>query len=152
MRKGRISIDRVSAALRLFNRAVGRRYCFIAMPFRDDLTPVFHALRETLIGLSWDVKRADEVTYPRLVTSLILKEILTSDLVIADLTGSNANVLYEVGVTHAVGNDLLLIARDQDEIPFDVKNEQTIFYAPNEGLRDLKEKLKKACGTWKGVK
>lgn len=147
IRRSQISLDKIAAAIRLFNRAVARKYCFVVMPFRDELKPAYDIVRQALVELAWDVKRADEVTYPRLITNLILKEILTSDLVVADLTGYNPNVFYEVGVTQVVGNDLLLITQEQ-EIPFDIKNEQTISYRlDNQGLQELKKKLKQFAGS-----
>ncbi|HUS11036.1 MAG TPA: hypothetical protein VMZ30_11260 [Pyrinomonadaceae bacterium] len=138
MRQNQISIEKVAAATRMLNRAAGRKYCFVVMPFKNRFNPVFEVICEALLELGWKIRRADEVSYPRIITDLILKEILTSDLVVADLTNSNPNVFYEVGLTHTVGNDLLLLTQ-QKQIPFDLKNEQTIFY----GINEL-EKLKKA--------
>jgi len=148
IRRSQISLDRVAAAIRLFNRAVGRKYCFLVMPFSDEFKLVYEIVRQALMELGWDVKRADEVTFPRLITSLVLKEILTSDLVIADLSTYNPNVFYEVGVTQVIGNDLLMITQEKDT-PFDIKNEQIIFYQPDNqgGLQDLKRKLKQFAGS-----
>jgi hypothetical protein len=128
----------MAAAIRFFNRAAGRKYCFVMMPFRSELDPVYNVICQALTEMGWKVKRADEIAYPRLVTNLILKEILTSDLVIADLTTFNPNVFYEVGLTHSLGNDLLLLTQE-DKNPFDLANERTIFYSAGEP-----EKLKKA--------
>jgi hypothetical protein len=133
-----ISFEQVAAALRFFNRAAGRKYCFVMMPFNNTFDPVYEVIRQALTEIGWKVKRADEIAYPRLITNLILKEILTSDLVIADLTNFNPNVFYEVGLTHSLGNDLLLLTQEEKN-PFDLANEHTIFYS----LREL-EKLKKA--------
>jgi len=124
IRRSQVSLDRVAAAIRLFNRAVGRKYCFVVMPFRDELQEVYEIIRQSLMELGWDVKRADEVTFPRLITNLILKEIIISDLVVADLTGHNPNVFFEVGMTQVIGNDLLLMITQGEEIPFDIKNER----------------------------
>ena len=147
IRRSQVGLEKVAAAIRLFNRAVGRKYCFIVMPFRDELQQTYEIIRQALIELGWDVKRADEVTFPRLITNLILKEIITSDLVVADLTGHDPNVFFEVGVTQTVGNDLLMITQGH-EIPFDIKNEQAVFYKTDvQSLQDLKQKLKKFAGS-----
>jgi len=144
VRRNQVSIERVAAAIRLLNKAVGRKYCFVVMPFTEDLNPVYKVIHETLVEKGWKVKRADEISFPRLITGRIFQEILSSDLVVADLTGSNPNVFYEVGLTHAVGNDLLLVS--QNEIPIDLKNEQTVFYRL-EDLNSLKSALQHYVGS-----
>jgi hypothetical protein len=145
MRQNEISIEKVAAAIRLLNRAAGRRYCFVMMPFNNASKPVYKMICDALVELGWKVKRADEVSYPRLITDLILKEILTSDLVVADLTDLNPNVFYEVGLAHTLGNDLLLLTQEKD-IPFDLKNEQTIFYSLAE-LEELKKAIQRSVGS-----
>src|ERR1041384_3278556 len=133
-----LSIEKVAAALRFFNRASGRKYCFVMMPFNEKFNSVYEIIHQALTEVGWKVKRADEVSYPRIVTDLILKETLTSDLVVADLTDLNPNVFYEVGITHSLGNDLLLLTQEK-ELPFDLKNVKTIFYS-----LERPEELKKA--------
>jgi hypothetical protein len=125
VRRNQISLERIAAAVRLFNRAIKRKYCFVVMPFRTAFDCVYEAIRTALQYKGWQVKRSDEMLLPRLITDSILREILSSDLVIADLTDGNPNVAYEIGLTHALGNDLLLLT--QDPLPFDLKNEQTHF-------------------------
>lgn len=140
LRQKQISLEIIAAAIRLFNRALSRKYCFVVMPFLPNLKPVYEAIQGTLEASGWQVKRSDEVMFPRLITESVLREILTSDLVIADLTGSNHNVAYEVGLTHALGNDCLLLT--QDVLPFDLKNEQAVFYRIDD-LEGLKSAIRR---------
>jgi hypothetical protein len=144
-RQNKISLEKVAAARRLLNRAVGCKYCFVLMPFNRRFNAVYKTISGALHEIGWKVKRADEIAYPRLITDLILQEILTSELTIADLTGFNPNVFYEIGLTHAVGDDILLITQ-QKQNPFDLKNEQTIFYSPA-NLKQLKAAIKGKVGS-----
>ncbi len=143
MRSKEVGVEKVAAATKLLNKAAGRKYCFVVMPFAERFNSVYGVIHSVMNDLGWLVKRADEVSYPRLITELIFKEILTSDLVIADLTDLNPNVLYEVGLTHAVGNDLILLA--QGEPPFDLKIEHTIIYSTNK-TEEFKGKLIRSIG------
>ena len=136
VRQDKVSLDRVAAAIRLFNQAIKRKYCFVAMPFRPAFDPIYETIRTALQEKGWQVRRADELFLPRLITDTILREILTSDLVIADLTGGNPNVAYEVGLTHALGNDP----------PIDLKNEQTIFYDAD-NLQALGSAVQRGAGS-----
>jgi hypothetical protein len=142
MRQTLISVEKVAAALRLMNKAVSRKYCFVVMPFDKKLDPTYEAIREALVEVGWAVKRSDEISFPRLITTQILKEILVSDIVVADLTRLNPNVFYEVGLAHAIGNDIIFLAQNKS-IPFDLTNEMTIFYKPN-NIEKLKSDLKRA--------
>lgn len=143
IRRNQVSLERIAAAIRLFHRAIHKKYCFVVMPFRSTFDGVYETIRTALQKKGWQVRRSDEVVLPRLITDSILKEILTSDLVIADITGGNPNVAYEVGLTHALGNDLLLLT--QDPLPFDLKNEQTIFYQQDR-LEELIPAIHKGIG------
>jgi hypothetical protein len=126
LRGKQITIEEIAAAIRLFNRAIRKKYCFVAMPFSADFDCVYKAVREALEEKGWEVKRADDIAFSRMITESFIREILVSDLVIADLSGCNQNVAYEAGLTHALGNDLLLIA--QNPPPIDLANEQTVLY------------------------
>lgn len=142
VRSGQISIVQLAAARRLLNRASNRRIAFIAMPFLPEMNAIYLILREVLESNDWDVLRADQISRPRTITIAIVQAILTSDLVVADLTGSNPNVFYELGWAHAAGCDVVMITQDQ-KIPIDVITERAVFYdTSNQGLAGLAAELK----------
>ena len=86
--------------------------------------------------------RADEVSRPNNIIRDVVQHLYDADVVIADLTDQNPNVFYEVGVTHAVGQNLLPIIQGRSRIPFDLHDEATIRYADSEdGLRKLQEDI-----------
>lgn len=58
----------------------------------------------------------------------ILKSIGTADVVLADLTRKNANVFYEVGICHALGKPVLLLAQSIDDVPFDLRHRRVLLY------------------------
>ena len=64
--------------------------------------------------------------------------IAQSRLVICDLTGRNANVLYESGLAHALNCDVILVTQTIEDVPFDLRQFRVIKYLPNrEGLSKL---------------
>ena len=144
-RQGKMSSEDIAATFRLLNRSVNKKYCFIAMPFEDRFNNIKDLISNTLTEIGWFVRRADDIVFPRLIATKILREILTSDLVIANLTSFNPNVFYEVGLTHAIGNDLLLITQEKNT-PIDLKDEQTIFYQID-NLETLKRGIIKSIGS-----
>ena len=76
--------------------------------------------------LGYVVIRADRVVWPGSVPEQIRRLALGADLVIADLTGANPNVLYELGLRHGVGKPSVQIVEQGSPIPFDVAHLRTI--------------------------
>jgi hypothetical protein len=83
------------------------------------------ALKEMGYG---DPVRADKLSEPGRITSQVIKLLLEADLVIADLTGNNANVFYELSLRHAVGKPAIHMAVEDTPVSFDVRDNRTIFY------------------------
>lgn len=49
-------------------------------------------------------------------------------MIIADLTGLNANVMYEVGVGHALGKQVIMVTQEPRAMPFDVRGNRWCGY------------------------
>jgi hypothetical protein len=70
----------------------------------------------------------------------ILKEIITnlitSDIVVADLTDLNPNVFYELGIRQSFKFGTITIAESGTSLPFDIKNKGILFYYPKDHLKN----------------
>lgn len=78
------------------------------------------------------------------VTNAIIRGVYESDLVIANLTGNNPNVMYEVALRHASAKPIIHITENISELPFDINDQRTIEYTDDmAGACKLKEDLKK---------
>jgi hypothetical protein len=147
IRKGQLRLEHFVSAKRIFQRAAGKKSCFVVMPFNKSLKPVYDVIGQALKEEQWIVARADEMFRSRRITDGMVEAILTSDLVIADLTNNNPNVYYEVGLTHVLGRDLILITQEQT-VPIDIAIERRITYSfTKAGLRDLSDQLKQSAGS-----
>jgi hypothetical protein len=92
-----------------------------------------HLIRKVLGPRGYEVVRADEIRAPGLITHQIIELLFDADLVVADLTGNNPNVFYEMAVRHAAARPIVHILTDGEAIPFDLKDVRTVYYA----LEDL---------------
>jgi hypothetical protein len=94
------------------------------------------------VGVTMSVTRADEHTSPSLITRDIIEMLCRCACVIADLTGGNPNVFYELGVAHAMGDKTIMIAQDVDRLPFDLRNYRVLPYSSDRaGLLQLRVAL-----------
>lgn len=135
--------------------------CFVIMPFGNPKIDPEQARKLELIYSQWikptveSIKcganesivchRADKELRPEEIITHIIENLITSELVIADLSGRNPNVFYELGVRHAVNNNTILIADDLDDIPFDLRGLRTIVYRYEpEQMLQLRNSLEQA--------
>jgi hypothetical protein len=70
--------------------------------------------------------RADLDLTPGPIAPKMLSELINARLVIADLTGRNPNVFYELGITHSFARPLISIADSASSLPFDTRDERVI--------------------------
>src|SRR5580700_9830918 len=123
--------------------------CFMIMPYGRRATQVepssdapgeidFNALWDkafapTIQSLGYDPVRADQDTGSLIITQMI-ERLYFADLVLADMTISNGNVYYEVGVRHAAREKgCVLLAADWSKQLFDVAQMRTIRYPLADG-------------------
>jgi len=101
-----------------------------------------HLVRKVL-GDRFTVVRADEIDEEGLITNQIIEHLLDDDLVVADLSGLNPNVFYEVAVRHAVQKPIVHLITAGEEIPFDVANMRAVPYALDDpdALEEAQEEL-----------
>ena len=131
-------------ALRSYRR-IHKANCFVLMPFDPRFDEVYEKLHATLQSpdLNLICRRADDVRAPNILET-ILKQIAQSEYVLADLTGSNPNVFYELGIAHCVkdASSVVILAQDIGSVPFDLRHLRCILYEQNaEGLDALAKEL-----------
>ena len=118
---------------------------FILMPFKKEFVPVYEAIKEAMqsAGLNEASKANDLKNYnTRAAMEEILRGIAEANVVVADMTGANENVFYEVGIAHTVKENVVLITQDTSKLPFDSQHIPHIPYdSSEEGLRKLTEEL-----------
>ena len=85
-----------------------------------------HIIRPVVESCGYKAVRADEIAEPGMIPTQIIRHVVQDPLVIADLTGQNANVFYELAIRHYTGKPLVQIINNVEDIPFDVGSMRTI--------------------------
>lgn len=110
------------------------RTCFVICPLgaegsdvrrRSDLV-LKHVLAPVLRANGFRAVRADHVPKVGLITTQVINLIVESPLVVADLTGANPNVFYELAIRHAIRKPYVQMIARGERIPFDVSGIRTV--------------------------
>lgn len=118
-----------------------KKTCFVISPIgakdsevrklADDLFDLI--IEPALEVFDFEIIRADKITTASSITTDIIHHVQNSDLCIVDLTGRNPNVMYECGRRHETGKPFIMVAKEGEELPFDVNTIRTFFYNMNDG-------------------
>jgi nucleoside 2-deoxyribosyltransferase len=104
-------------------------FAFVLMPFDSKFDDVYRlGIKETATASGILAERVDEQIYSESILERIYRQIDVADFVIADMTGQNPNVFYEVGYAHAKKKICILVTQDAKDIPFDLKHHRHIIY------------------------
>ncbi|MDH3501279.1 MAG: hypothetical protein OEL69_02075 [Nitrosopumilus sp.] len=103
------------------------------MPFRENFDRIYkNNVKPIATKLDYRVLRADDIFTPTVIIEDIWEQLNKAKFIIADVTGRNPNVFYELGIAHTIGKKVIMITQNEDDIPFDVKHIRHFKYADNE--------------------
>ncbi len=112
--------------------ADGRRMCFVIMPFGGYFDGYYDKLYVPAIRSAGLVaRRADHRSLSSPILDDIWEYTKKADVILADLSGNDPNVFYELGLAHAIQKPAVLIAETLDDVPFDVRGVRIIVYDKN---------------------
>jgi hypothetical protein len=123
--------------------------CFVLMPFGRQFDEVHHAIRSACEApdLLLSCSRADDFYGAGHIMEDILKGIVHSEYIVADVSGKNPNVFYELGIAHCCKppSKVIILSQTMDDVPFDLRHLRCILYrADPPGLRKLDHDLVRA--------
>jgi hypothetical protein len=106
-----------------------RQFVFVLMPLSKAFTDVFET----------SIKRACELAgvycehvghqrFDERILDRIYNQIVLADVIVAEMTGCNPNVFYEVGYAHALQKRVILLTQRVEDIPFDLRHHRHIVY------------------------
>ncbi|MGN8244933.1 hypothetical protein ACTHAM_002044 [Cellulomonas soli] len=119
----------------------------VMMPFSPQFDVVYETIEMAVNDAGLVCARADNIWEHDHVMGDVLSLLWRSRIVIADLTGKNANVFYEAGLAHALPRPTVLVTQNADDVPFDLQSIRYLKYglgttARSEFRQKLSERLK----------
>jgi hypothetical protein len=105
--------------------------CFVLMGFGVktdyrtnralDLDKTYKIIRKAVVGAGHECIRADDIVHSGVIDKPMYEHLFEADIAIADLSTSNENAIYELGVRHALRpHTTIVIAESQFKFPFDL--------------------------------
>lgn len=132
------------------NEEQGKK-CFIVTPIGNEDSQTFRKAKGVIestikpvlqeYGFD-DVRPAYEINEPGKIGEQVIQRIINDDLVIANLTGNNPNVMYELAIRQMTGKPVINICESGTNLPFDIVEDRTIFFVNDMlGASELRTKL-----------
>lgn len=125
--------------------------CFIITPIGEEGSAIRkktdglidNVLKPVCNELNMEAVPAHKIDKLGSITNQVVQSVLDSKMVIANLTGLNPNVMYELAIRHAIKKSVVCIAEYGTKLPFDITTERTIFYSDDMyGAIRLRSELK----------
>jgi hypothetical protein len=131
-----LNLERLQRLVRINPLFQGRdflindRLVFVLSPFSEPFNAIFRDhVKPTIERLGdYNCIRADDIYDNRPIIEDIWRCINEARVVIAELTGRNPNVFYEVGIAHTVGKEVILLTQTMEDVPFDLRHLRCVVY------------------------
>lgn len=109
---------------------INKDLIFMLSPFAEPFDTIFiDHIKPTVEKIkNFNCLRADNIYDNKPIIEDIWKHINEASIIIAELTGRNPNVFYEVGIAHTIGKEVILLTQDINDIPFDLRHLRCIVY------------------------
>ena len=108
--------------------------CFVVQPFAKPLGDYYEKVYKPAIekaGLT-PVRADDDIFATGKIIDQVWRGIKAAKVLVAELTGRNPNVFYELGLAHALRKPVVLVSANEGDVPFDIKHIRVIYYDVND--------------------
>lgn len=149
MEPTREDIDRASRVVRANPIFHGRDFTidpelvFVLMEFQPPYTQIFdNLIKPAVEHEGFRIIKSDDIYSTSPVIEDIWENINRASLIIAEISTQNPNVMYELGICHTVGKEVMLLTQDTENIPFNFRHMRVYPYDNDiAGSRELERNI-----------
>ena len=156
------SIKKVDRAKYITNKNHGgitfMKTCFVVSPIGDEASETRnnadklfrYIINPVCQSCGFDAVRVDQINDSDSITQTIIEKLLSAELVIADISGHNPNVFYEMGYRKCTNKPIIHLKKKGESIPFDVNTVRTLEYdlTDLDSVEEVKNRLQQTIGTF----
>lgn len=129
-------------------KLVNEKLVSVMIPFKKEFDEPFEQIKKACKELGLECLKASDIWQNSTFIQDIFELIFTSKIVVADFTGKNPNVFYEVGIAHTLGKTVIPISQAMADVPADLGHHKVLTYLPNtQGYNELQMQLLKRLKT-----
>lgn len=127
--------------------------CFVITPIGEKGSSVRlrtdelldNIIKPVLEELGYEVIVPHEMDDAGSITNKIIQHIVNDEMVVANLTGLNPNVMYELAIRHCFGKPVVCVIENGTKLPFDISADRAVFYENTiAGAGELKKNFQNA--------
>ncbi len=135
----RRAIKRSSSTRNVGRESAVKPHIFVAMPFAEEMDDVYYyGIQAPVNAAGFLCERADLNPFTGDILERVKSRIETASFFIAELTAANPNVFLELGYAWGKDRPTILLVKDAEKLPFDVRGQRCLVYSR---IRELEEKL-----------
>jgi len=109
-------------------------YVFVLTPFHEKYDDVYETVKNVCKQADIRCIRGDEQNFKGDIFSHVLSNIIKAKVIVANLSGRNPNVLYELGIAHALDKTTIMVSHLLDDLPVDIKSKRIVTYKDTDDL------------------
>lgn len=112
--------------------------CFALLPNNDIGQQTYNELINPVMNeIKHKCVKSEQIFNSVSVLDEIWDRLNTVDLIVADITGRDADVFYLTGLAYGLGKRIIYLTQDQEDVPFDLKERSCLVYS----LKSYKEAM-----------
>ncbi len=113
--------------------------CFVMMPYRHPFEDYYRRVFMPAIeDANLEPVLANDLFRAGSIVEDMWTQIQEAKVLLAILTGQNANVFYELGLAHAIGKPIVMVSETMSDVPFDLQALRTLTYDKDDPEYGLK--------------
>jgi len=121
-----------------FDRIVNesRHDVFVITPFSSEYTDDFNTIKDACQMLDLRCIRGDEQFVSSNLLKYIIESIIGADFIIANISGRNANVFYELAIAQMLEKQVIIVGGLATPIDFDLNQQRVLLFGSRQELID----------------
>ncbi|WP_163717232.1 hypothetical protein [Mangrovibacterium lignilyticum] len=116
------------------NSKIDNSLVFVLTPFNERFNNTYRAISSVCNRFGLRCLRGDEKFVDGDIFPEILKHIVSAKIIIANITGRNPNVFYELGIAHALNKPTIIISENLNDATFDIKSKNILLFKHEDEL------------------